>query len=340
MRYLRRALILSLLLIGSTTLVSAQEPNLTDAQRMDLAGRIRAVSTTASRTEVLWQQPAGPSLIVPVFCWECEFDTNGNQTRSGQMFNGSFHGEIIRLVVDGLGRVTERVAEDASTGGMVRHDLVGPFGKTEQSLYKDGELQYRVLVSYDEYGHTTEWRRFDVAGNQLDRTVVNTDKDGNDTEQWDWREDGELSSHFRHTFDPKTKSEQFASFDSFGNTKLTWSVLGGKLVSFWELPDLPRQYGGGFSEESGNDNFETYACWGGACELSRVHYVYLDEKRRNPQSVEWRDESGNLRYAAYYEYQIDAQRNWTQRKIWVWSASLGEASLYETDSRAISYWSQ
>ena len=170
MRYLRRALILSLLLIGSTTLVSAQEPNLTDAQRMDLAGRIKAVSTTASRTEMLWQQPAGPSLIVPVFCWECEFDTNGNQTRSGQMFNGSFHGEIIRLVVDGLGRVTERVAEDASTGGMVRHDLVGPFGKTEQSLYKDGELQYRVLVSYDEYGHTTEWRRLDAAGNQLDRT--------------------------------------------------------------------------------------------------------------------------------------------------------------------------
>jgi hypothetical protein len=340
MRYLRRALILSLLLIGSGTFLSAQEPNLTDAQRMDLAGHIKAISTTASRTDVPWQQPAGPNLIVPVFCWECEFDANGNQTRSGQMFNGSFHGEFIRLVVDGQGHVTERVAEDASTGDMVRHDLVGPFGKTQQSLYKDGELQYRVLLRYDEYGHTTEWRRLDAAGNQLDRTVVNTDKDGNDTEQWDWREDAELSSHFRHTFDPKTKSEQFASFDSFGNTKLTWSVAGGKLVSFWELPDLPRQYGEGFSEDSGNDTFETYACRGGACELSRVHYVYLDAKRRNPQRVEWRDESGNLRYAAYYEYEIDAQRNWTQRKIWVWSASLGEPSLYETDSRAISYWSQ
>jgi len=84
MRYLRRALILSLLLIGSANFLSAQEPNLTDAQRMDLAGRIKAVSTTASRTDVLWQQPAGPSLIVPVFCWECEFDPNGNQTRPGQ----------------------------------------------------------------------------------------------------------------------------------------------------------------------------------------------------------------------------------------------------------------
>src|SRR5215468_2022595 len=87
MRYLRRTLILPLLLIGFDTFLSAQEPNLTDAQRMDLAGRIKAVSTTASRTDVTWQQPAGPSLVVPIFCWECEFDTNGNQTRSGQMLD-------------------------------------------------------------------------------------------------------------------------------------------------------------------------------------------------------------------------------------------------------------
>ena len=137
---------------------------------MDLTGRIKAVSTTASRTDIHWQQPAGPSLIVPIFCWECEFDPNGNQTRSGQTFNGSFHGEIIQLVVDGQGHITERVAEDASTGDTVRHEFVGPFGKTERSLYKDGELQYRVLLSYDEYEHTTEWRRLDAAGNQLDRT--------------------------------------------------------------------------------------------------------------------------------------------------------------------------
>jgi len=99
------------------------------------------------------------------------------------------------------------------------------------------------------------------------------------------------------------------------NTILTWSVVGRKLVSFWEFPGLPRWYGDGFSEDNGNDTFETYACLGGACELSRVHYVYLDAQRRNPQSVEWRDESGNLQYAGYYEYEIDSQRNWTQRKI-------------------------
>lgn len=73
------------------------------------------------------------------------------------------------------------------------------------------------------------------------------------------------------------------------------------------------------------------------CQLWRVHYDYLDAKRRNPQSVERRDEAGELSYAAYYEYEIDAHRNWTHRTIWVWSQSLGERKLYETDSRAISY---
>src|SRR5215469_3646859 len=180
MRYLRRTLILSLL-IGSATFLPAQEPNPTGAQRMDLAGRIKAVSTTASRTDVPWQQPAGPSLIVPMFCWECEFDPKGNQTRSARRFNGGFLGEIIQLVVYGQGHITERVAEDASTGYMVRHEFVGPFGKTEQSSYKGGELQYRVPLSYDEYAHATELRRLHAAGNRLDRKVVNTDKDGNDT---------------------------------------------------------------------------------------------------------------------------------------------------------------
>src|SRR5205823_1033487 len=91
--------------------------------------------------------------------------------------------------------------------------------------------------------------------------LVNTDKDGNDTERWDWGKGGELRLHFRQTFDPKTKVEQFASFDPSGGMKLTWTEIG-------------------------------------------------------------------------------AHRNWTHRVIWVWSRSLGERKVYETDSRTISYWPQ
>ena len=57
----------------------------------------------------------------------------------------------------------------------------------------------------------------------------------------------------------------------------------------------------------------------------------------DPQNVEWRDESGELLYGSYYEYEIDSHRNCTHRVIWVWSQSLGELKVFETDSRTISY---
>lgn len=218
MRPLRRSLILLFLIGGFSLSALAQRQDLTDAQRVDLAGSVKSVSTETTRTDVVWSQPGGPALIIPVWCQECEFDPNGNRTKFGQMFDGRFQGEIVHLLFDGQGRVTERIAEDASSGETIRHEIVGPFGNMEESHYQ-------------------------------------CHSDGN-------------------------------------------------------------------------------------CERARVRYVYLDAKRRNPQSVEWRDDSGGLLYGAYYDYEIDAQRNWTHRVIWVWSRLLGERKVYETDSRTISYWPQ
>jgi len=73
----------------------------------------------------------------------------------------------------------------------------GPFGNTEESLYRNGELQARTLFTYHQYGHRINWLTLDGAGNQQGRTVVNTDKEGNYTEQWDWGKEGELRLHFR-----------------------------------------------------------------------------------------------------------------------------------------------
>jgi hypothetical protein len=340
MRLLQRSLILPLLISGFS-LSSLAQQNLTDAQRVDLAGPVKSVSTETTRTDVVWSQPGGPTLAIPIWCQECEFDPNGNRTKFGQMIDGRFQGEIVHLLFDGQGHVTERIADDTSTGETIRREIVGPFGNTEESFYRNGELQSRTLFSYDQYGHRIDELTLDGSGKQQFYTVVNTDKDGNDTERWDWGKGGELRLHFRQTFDPKTKVEQFASFDPSGGMKLTWTVIGGKLSSYWQLPGAPSEFGDGFSEDIGNDTYATYQCHSdGSCERARVRYAYLDAKRRNPQSVEWRDESGELLYGAYYEYEIDAHRNWTHRVIWVWSRSLGERKVYETDSRTISYWPQ
>ena len=341
MRLLRHAVTLAVLFSGLCLSALGQQQSLTDVQRVDLAGPVKSVSTETTRTDVVWSQPGGPTLAIPIWCQECEFDPNGNRTKFGQMIDGRFQGEIIHLLLDGQGHVTERIAEDASTGETTRREIVGPFGNTEEFHYRNGELQSHVIFTYDPYGHRIDWLTSDGAGNQQGRTVVNTDKDGNHTEQWDWGKEGELLLHVRQTVDPKTQTEQFTSFDASGGIKLTWTVKDGKLSSYWQLPGSPSQYGDGFSENIGNDTFATYNCHSdGTCERARIHYVYLDAKRRNPQSVEWRDESGELLCGAYYEYEIDAHRNWTHRVIWVWSRSLGERKVYEIDSRTISYWPQ
>lgn len=341
MRLLRRSPILPVLFSLLCLPALAQQQNLTDAQKVDLAGPVRSVSTETTRTDVVWSQPGGPALIIPVWCQECEFDPSGKRTKFGQMFDGRFQGEIVHLLLDGQGHLTERIAEDGSTGGVVRREIVGPFGNTEEFRYQNGQLQSHVVFAYDEYGHRINWLTLDGVGNQQGRTVVNTDKEGNYTEQWDWGKEGELLLHVRQTSDPKSRVEEFTSFDASGGIKLTWTVRNGKLSSYWQLPGSPSQYGDGFSEDMGNDTFANYQCHSdGSCERAQVRYVYLDAKRRNPQSVEWRDESGQLLYGAYYEYEIDAHRNWTHRVIRVWSQSLGERKLYETDSRTISYWPQ
>lgn len=168
--------------------------------------------------------------------------------------------------------------------------------------------------------------------------VVNTDEDGNNKEQWDWGKNGEFILHYTQTFDPKTQIENFTSFDENGSAKLAWIVIGGKLISYWQLPSEKPQFGDGFSEDAGPGTKRTYNCHGYSCDEALVHYEYAGEKRLNPRSVEWRDPAGDLKLAAYYEYEFDRLGNWTHRNIWVWSTELGERKLYETETRTLTYW--
>jgi hypothetical protein len=278
---------LSLLFGGIAFCSSAQQQNLTDAPRVDFIGPVKYVSTqVTAATDVVWSEPGGPTLVLPNWCQECEFDTNRNRTKFGQIIDGRFQGETVHLLFDGQGRVTERIAQDVSTGQTIRREIVGTFGNTEESFYRDGELQSRTLFSYDQYGHRIDELGLDGFGKQQFHSVVNTDKNGNDTERWDWGKEGELRLHFRQTFDPKTNVEQFTSFDPSGGMKLAWTVIGGKLSSYWQMAASSSEFGDGFSEDIGNDTFATYQCHSdGSCERARVHYVYLDAKRRNPQSV-------------------------------------------------------
>jgi hypothetical protein len=333
--------ILLIVLVLNPGSIFAQKKKLTDAESDGIAGPVKSVSALVNRTDVKWQQPGGPTLVIPVWCMQCEFDNQGNETKSGQTVDRTFHGQITRIVRDGEGHVIERFVTDAITGKLSRHEIDEPFRKTDEYYGVDGKLDSKSIISYDRNGDINDKLTLDAAGNTIAHTVENAKAGGTDAEGWGWRADGQVQSHFRQVYDPATKTEQFTSFDGTGGANLTWTVASGKLNSFWELRDEPSQWGDNFSEDVGGDTFENYACHkDGTCELSRIHYTYPESNHRSPLSAEWRDEKGDLRFAAYYDYEFDANRNWTHRNIWVWDSGLGERKLYEVDSRSISYWLQ
>jgi hypothetical protein len=335
MQSLRFAFALSAVFV--TFVVSLQGQSQTDAQADGLAGPVKSVSTTITQSAVKWQQPGGPTMVEPIRCRDCEYDPDGAKTKFGQLVEGKFIGEVIRLIRDSNGQVTDRFSYDAATRELHRHDIMGPFGKTEQKVYIAGKLRFRSTFSYDQYGHLSDWLSFDAAGKPEGRTFTVTDKEGTLTHRSVYGKGGKLS--YEQTFDPETQADHLTTFDEFGNVKLTLAAAHGKLASFWEPPDSPSQFGEGFVKPAGEGSVDNYACHSDlSCEISHVHYEYLNGDKHTPRSAEWRDSDGNLKLAAYFDYKVDAFGNWTDRRVWVWSPGLGERTLYETDLRAVAYW--
>lgn len=144
---------------------------------------------------------------------------------------------------------------------------------------------------------------------------------------------------YEQTYDPETEIEHFTTYDESGRLKLTWFVVKGKLTSFWEPPDSPQQLGDRFSEPEGEGNTSNFECHNDLhCDVSHVHYEYLDGDKHTPLSGEWRDAEGNLKLAAYFEYDVDSYHNWTTRRVFLWNPEVGNRILSETDARVITYW--
>lgn len=179
---------------------------------------------------------------------------------------------------------------------------------------------------------------YDATGNPDGHIVILTDKDGARLRHSAYQKNGNLS--YQQFFDPETKTDRFTSLDEFGKTKLTWTIVDGKLTNFWELSDATTaQMGEDFTEPAGDGSFDHYSCHSDLhCAVSHIHYEYLSGDKHTPLSAEWRDSDGNLRFAAYFDYRLDSFHNWTRRRVWVWSPDLGQKAPSERDTRAITYW--
>lgn len=334
MRFLRCSFTLLLLM---TWAPFTQAQNKTDVQLDGLSGPVRSVSSTVTQPDVQWQQPAGPTLVAPILCRDCEYGHDGSKTKSGQVMDGNFYGERIRLVRDSNGNVTDRYAYSSSTGQLNRHDVMGPYGKSEQDTYVAGKLQFRSTFAYDPYGNLTEWRSSDATGASQGYTLSSSTKNGTLLKNSTYAKDGNLS--YEQTYDPEADTDHLTTYDEFGKVKLTWTAVQGNLTSFWEPSDSPSQFGDNFIEPKGEGNVDHFACRNDlSCNVSRIHYEYQDGDKHTPVSAEWRDAEGNLQLGAYFEYDLDSYHNWTSRRVWVWNPELAKRTLFETDSRVITYW--
>lgn len=321
----------------ATVAASSQGRRYSDAQADGFAGPIRSVATVSETTGVKWQQPGGPTLLLPIWCADCQYDSDGMKTLSGQIVDGKFFGTQIEIIRDRDGKPTERFVRDSSSGELATHDKIGPYGRIETIVYMAGKPVSHQIFHYDSYGRLDEWTTFDGNEIQIGRVLQRRDKDGNLLEETVWDANGKVNR--RQTYDPETRVEDFTTYDPSGAVNLKWTVADGRLKSFWETRNSPQQFGDNFTEDAANGDRENYSCRSdGHCEVARVHYEYLDGDKRNPTVAEWRDAEGNLLYAVYCEYETDSFHNWTQRKVSVITPDLAERTLYETDTRTMIYW--
>src|SRR5579862_6527159 len=100
----------------------AQNRAQTEAQQDGLTGAVKSVSTVVNNGNVKWQQPNGPTLVIPAWCRECDYNSDGYRTKSGQVINGRFVGEKITLNRDGDGHVTDLLATNTITGDPSWHE--------------------------------------------------------------------------------------------------------------------------------------------------------------------------------------------------------------------------
>ncbi len=324
----------SVLLMGSSSVPPKAR---TDARSDGFNGPVKSVISSTFPHGISWSQPAGVALVLPISCQECDYDPDGTRTRSGQRYADGFRGDNIISNRDAQGHISDRRVLDSSTSALKVHEVIGPFGLTEQTYYEHGKVSSSRTLRYDPLGHLSETFSFDSSGQQVEHTHSSVTKEGVRTEDSTWGRNGQLK--WQQFFDPEKHTGSFTTFDEAGMVKLAWTRKDGNMTSFWERSGEDNQYGDCLgNDEDENGARQTHCFANGNRERAIIREQYMEPKSRNLKSAEWRDGVGKLLYAAYYDYEFDSHHNWTRRSIWVISPDLPERTLYEENTRTLVYW--
>jgi len=330
--------LIALAVLIFATSLDASKPKSTDARNDGLLGPVRSVSARQELQQVDWSQKDAKAAVIGLSCYECEYDREGSRIKSGGLLDGKFRGDVVRIFRDEKGRVTERIEEN-DNGDVIRRDLLGPYGITEQVGYREGKAISRSTWNYDQNGHVTEFYQYDQDGVVTGSSFSTSDASGDIKEQWDYGPNRVFSLHFVQTYDPKTDIWTFTNFNENGSLKVSAMTKGTKVLSYWQQTGEDHVFGSNFSRDPKDKMQVSHSCNpDGTCD--EITSYFSDEAMHRVSRVEWHDPVGSLRLSFDYEHQLDRFGNWTQRTVWVWSPDLGERKLCETDYRSITYWSK
>jgi hypothetical protein len=144
--------------------------------------------------------------------------------------------------------------------------------------------------------------------------------------------------HLHETYDPDSDLHRYEEYDKSAAVNTTFTHRHGRVESYWSAS---KETNDGISmiDDMDNGDTKTWRCYDmeDVCVGHTRHGIYLDAAKHNPSMTEILSDDGKVLFRAYYEYQLDEHENWISRKIWVQSGEQGERTLYETDSRRITY---
>ena len=317
----------------------AQTDKRTEAQIFGFEGPVKSAVTNVENYGIEFQQPEGPAIVIPEGFRDIEFDLRGNMIKAGEILpNGEFFGTIIQNIQDGDGKITQRISTDFASGQLSSQVWFGPFGVTESDSYISGKLYQRAICTYEDRGFLTDCATLDEKGTAVEERLIRKGEDGQVLEEASW---GHVDGDF--FYERINNQEDTHLFQRWGmddgRLRLETSTEKGKVISFWSADAKPNQWGSTSTDFEDHANAVRTSCnKGGACTASHVHYEYIDEAERDPKTAEWTDSKGGVVYAAYYEYVFDSHKNWIRRDIRIVSPNHPDPTLYETDSRTITYW--
>ena len=322
----------------SLTFAPAQTPQRTESQLQGYQGPVETAIIDVQSYGVEFEQPEGPGIVYSAGFRSIEFDHDGNMTKAGEILpNGKFFGEIIQNIRGGDGQLTQRIYTDFASGQLSHQDWFGPFGPTRSDVYIMGKLFQRSICTYEDHGHLSDCATLDANGTAIEERLIKRTDDGQVLQEASWGHVG--GDIFYERINNQEESHFFQRWGDDGRLRLQTSTLNGKVVSFWSANAEPNQWGStSIHFENHSDADRTSCKKGGPCITSHVHYEFIDESKKDPRSAEWRDSEGKVVYAAYYEYVYDSHKNWIHRDVWIVSPEHPDRTLYETDSRTITYW--